>query len=230
MQITGLLEVVKEVYRGSSIVTYIAIRRMHREETAHPKGTFLLWEVGAEDELRKQSKEYRIWIDHLSFEIKDENKMVLLQGSFTGKGLVRLKFGKFSDFQKSLLSLFLELALRWKEFFSERERRIVQGHVKLRPYFVNYPFEPDKRQIDELERCLSNFYSYSIIHGGNPYYVANLCDYQDGSSFGLTILGKAITITPMLRSTSYASWTLTDRIQRVIGEGEIIDVKAQGAS
>jgi hypothetical protein len=70
---------------------------------------------------------------------------------------------------------------------------------------------------------LRSSYSQSVLFGGNPYYVANLTDYQDGSSFYLTILGGKVTITPMLKSSAFALWRIASRIQRVTGEGEISD-------
>jgi len=62
------------------------------------------------------------------------------------------------------------------------------------------------------------------VHGGNPYFVANICDYQDGSSFGVTALGNIVTITPITRNTYQATWKLTNQIQEILGDGEIISV------
>jgi len=221
-QIKRFFEAVKDKCSGSSILTHISIGI--RKETKRSKSKLLLWEFGAEDELEKQAKNYRIWIDYLDFEIKDKNDRILLQGSLTNKGLIRLKFGEFSYFQESLISLFLELAFRWQRFFSERERHVEEGKIKLSPYAISYPADIDEKQILELEKGISSFYSYSVIHGGNPYFVVNLSDYIDGSSFGLTILDNTITITPMLFSTAYGLWKLSHRIQRIIGEGEIRNI------
>jgi len=224
LQIQRFLESIKEAYRGSSVVTHVAYKRQPRAGKEQPKGTRLLWEPGAEEDLRKDTRRYRIWIDSLTFEVKDQAGMILLEASLTGRGVARLRFGTFSDFYHNVIQLYIGLATRWKNFFSDRERRIEEGKVKLRPYLLQYPFDLERTQIDELIANLRGSYSHSILFGGNPYFAANLTDYQDGSSFYLTVLGGKVTITPMLRSTPYALWTIASRVQRVAGEGEIVDI------
>jgi len=223
LQIQKFLETIKEAYRGSSVVTYVAYKRQPRAEKGQPKGTRLLWELGAEENLRKDARQYRIWIDSLTFQVKDQSGMTLLEASLTGRGMARLRFGAFSDFYHNVIQLYIGLATGWKTFYSERERRIEEGKVKLRPYLLQYPFDLEKTQIEELIANLRGSYSHSILFGGNPYFVANLTDNQDGSSFYLTILGRKVTVTPMLRSTPYALWRIASRVQRVVGDGEILD-------
>jgi len=96
--------------------------------------------------------------------------------------------------------------------------------IWLKPFRIEYPFDLDKRQLGRLADRVSKRYSCSIVHGGNPYFVANICDYQDGSSFGVTALGNIVTITPITRGTHQAAWKLTNRIQEILGDGEIISV------
>jgi len=224
LQIQEFLKAIDEAYRGSSVVTYVAYKRQPRGEEEQPIGTRLLWEAGADEDLKKYARQYRLWIDSLTFQVKDQDGMVALEASLTGRGVARLRFGTFSDFYHNVIQLYIGLATRWKNFFSDRERRLEEGKVNLRPYLLQYPFGLEKTQIEDLIVNLRGSYSYSILFGGNPYFAANLTDYQDGSSFYLTILGGKVTITPMLRSTPYALWRIASRVQRVVGEGDILDV------
>jgi hypothetical protein len=71
---------------------------------------------------------------------------------------------------------------------------------------------------------MSKNYLCSVIHGGNPYYAANVCDYLDGSSFGVTALGDQVTITPITKSSHQAAWKLTNRLQEILGDGQIASI------
>jgi len=225
-QIQRFLDIIRDAYRGQSILTHIAIRRKPRKPIKEEarKGTLVLWELGAEEELKRQSKAWKIWIDRLSFDVKGEAEMLLLQASITGNGLCGLKYGNFTAFYNNVILNLINLGFYWRDFYSKRERRVENGFVKLRPYSIRYPFEFEEEHLARLPEYFSRDYLCSVIHGGNPYFVANLCDYQDGSSFGLTILSNVVTVTPMLRATPSALWKLSSRIQEFIGEGEIIDV------
>lgn len=226
LQIQRFLDTVKEAYHGSSVVTYIAFKKQLRTRR-RLKGTHLLWQPYAEEELRKDADRYRIWIDSLIFEVRDQNDITLLEASLTGRGVTRLKFGTFSDFYGNVIKLYIELATEWKNFFNNRERRIQEGKVELRPYILQYPSDLDKPQIEGLIKSLKGSYSHSILFGGNPYFVTNLTDIFDGSSFYLTVLGKKVTITPMLKSTPYALWRIANKVQNVTGEGEILDIQKE---
>ena len=224
LQIERFWTEIKKVYPGSSIVTHVAYKRQHRIAREEPRGTHMVWETGAEEDLRKDAKEHRVWIDSLAFQVKDQDGMIRLEASLTAGGVARLRFGAFSEFYHNVIQLYIGLATEWKNFFTDRERRIEGGKVKLRPYLLQYPFDLERTQIKGLITDLRGSYSHSILLGGNPYFVANLTDYQDGSSFYLTVLGKKVTITPMLKSTPYALWRIASRVQRVVGEGEIQDI------
>jgi hypothetical protein len=82
----------------------------------------------------------------------------------------------------------------------------------------------DEEQLFRLTKKISKNYLCSIIHGGNPYFVANVCDYQDGSSFGVAALGNSVTITPITRGSHQATWKLTNRLQEILGDGEITSI------
>jgi hypothetical protein len=230
-QIRVLLRKIEKIYNGHAIVTFFVTKRKPRElrpeESLERKGTFLLWEIEGEDELLAQIRKYRVTVDKLDFEVKDEQGAVLLQAHITRKGLWKLRFGNFSIFYEKVLSEAVQIGLGLKRFYSNRERIIKNGEVKLSPFRINYDFDFGKEQLQELANKISKSYSCSIIHSGNPYFVANICDYQDGSSFGVTALGKAVTITPISRATPQAAWRLANVIQELLGDGEIINVRSE---
>jgi hypothetical protein len=225
-QIRALLDAIKEAYRGQTTLTSFTIKRDPKssERFFRERGTFQLWEENAEEELQKQSKDYRLTIDRVNFEVRDESKTLLLQAHISRRGICKLRFGSFSTFYDNVVLKAIDLGLNWKKFYGHRERVISEGKIWLRPYRIDYPLDLDKKQLRRLADKISKSYSCSIVHSGNPYFVANICDYQDGSSFGVTALGNIVTITPITRSTHQAAWKLTNHIQEILGDGEIISV------
>jgi len=225
-QIHTLLSAIKEAYKGQTTLTSFTIKREPKrvERIFRSRGTFQLWEENAEEELLRQSKDYQLTVDRVNFEVRDEKNMLLLQAHISRKGICKLRFGSFSRFYENVVLKAIDLGLNWKKFYGHRERVISEGKIWLRPFRINYPFDLDERQLRRLADKISKSHSCSIIHGGNPYFVANICDYQDGSSFGVTALGNIVTITPITRSTHQAAWKLTNHIQEILGDGEIISV------
>lgn len=226
-QIRTLLEIVKEEYVGQTTMTFFTVKREPKrtESPFRERGTFQLWEENAQEELLKQSKDYRLMVDRVDFEVRDkERKMVLLQGHVSRRGVCKLKFGDFTSFYKNLVLKAVDLGLNWKRFYSHRARTIIEGKVLLKPFGINYEFELDKQQMRTLADRISTSYSTSIVHSGNPYFAANLCDYNDGSSFGITALCKVVTITPIMIASPQSSWKLANRIQEILGDGEISSV------
>jgi hypothetical protein len=225
-QIRVLLDAIREAYEGQTTLTYFTIKREPKRTQSifRERGTFQLWEENAEEELLRQSKDYRLTVDRVNFEVRDERNTLLLQAHISRRGICKLRFGSFSTFYENVLLKAIDLGLNWKRFYGHRERVIREGKIWLRPFRINYPFDLDERQLHRLADKISTSYSCSIVHGGNPYFVANLCDYQDGSSFGVTALGNIVTITPITKGTHQAAWKLTNRIQEILGDGEIISV------
>jgi len=224
-QIRALLNVVKEAYKGKTALTYFTVKREPKlTRTFRERGTFQLWEENAEEELLKQSKDYRLTVDRVNFEVEDEQSMLLLQAHISRRGVCKLRFGSFAKFYENVVLKAIDLGLNWKKFYGHRERVVSEGKIWLKPFRIEYPFDLDKRQLGRLADRVSKRYSCSIVHGGNPYFVANICDYQDGSSFGVTALGNIVTITPITRGTHQAAWKLTNRIQEILGDGEIVSV------
>jgi len=226
-QMYELLDAIKTAYHGKTALTFVTVKREPRK-IAHAfseKGTFQLWEEKAEEELLKQSRDYRITVDRADFKVRDsETNRLLLRAHISRRGVCKLIFGEFTAFYENVVLKAIDLGLNWKRFYSHRERVVTDGKVKLSPFSISYNFDFDKEQLQRLAEKISKSYACSIVHGGNPYFVANLTDYGDGSSFGVTALGKIVTITPIIRATPQSAWRLTNRIQEILGDGEIYSV------
>lgn len=224
-QIRALLDNIKDAYRGQAPLTYFILKREPRSPDASFKsGTFQLWEENAEEELRSQSKSFRLTIHLVNFEVRDQNNAILLQGQISRRGVCKLRFGSFAMFHQNVVLKAIDLGLKWKGFYGHRERLVKDGEILLRPFRISYSSQFDEKQLYRLTEKISKNYLCSIIHGGNPYFAANICDYLDGSSFGVTALGNSVTITPITKGSHQAGWKLTNRLQEILGDGEIISI------
>ena len=224
-QIRTLLDNIKDAYRGQTTLTYFILKREPKSaDSSYKSGTFQLWEKNAEEELRSQSKNYRLAIHLVNFEVRDENNAILLQGQMSRRGVCKLRFGSFAMFHENVVLKAIELGLKWKGFYGHRERLVKDGEILLRPFRIGYSSQFDEKQLYRLTEKISKNYLCSIIHGGNPYFAANVCDYLDGSSFGVTALGNNVTITPITKGSHQAAWKLTNRLQEILGDGEIASI------
>jgi len=230
-QMRLLLKTIKESYHGKMTPTFFTIKRERREpkmESLFPKkkGTQILWEENVDDEIERLLADgFMVIVDRLNFKVIGKNKAILLQAHITRKGLFKLKFGSFSAFYRNFVLKAMEYGINRKRFYDKRERVIEKGMIQLYPLQINYPFSFRNEHLNRFTRKITNAYSCSIIHGGNPYFAASLCDYEDGSSFGVTILGDSITVTPVTRATPQAVWRLLNNIQEILGDGEIADIQ-----
>ena len=229
-QMRLLLKMIRESYNGKTTATFFTIKRERRKPAKErvflrKKGTEILWDVDVEDDIKRLSMNgFIVRVDRLDFEVRDKNNAMLLQAQITRKGLCKLKFGSFSAFYQNLILKAMDYGINCKNFYDKRERSIEKGIIRLYPLQIKYPFSLRSEQLNRFATKITNAYSCSIIHGGNPYFVANLCDYDEGSSFGVAILGNMVTVTPVTRATPQAVWRLLNKIQEILGDGEITDV------
>jgi hypothetical protein len=224
-QIRALLEKTREAYHGHTALTNFILKREPRSADARLKsGTLLLWEENAEEELPVQLQKYRLMIQLVNFEVRDESDAILLQGQISRRGMCKLRFGSFAMFYEHVVLKAMELGLKWKTFYNHRERLVKDGEILLRPFRIIYTSQFDEKQLYRLTNKISKNYMCSVIHEGNPYFAANICDYLDGSSFGVTALGNNVTITPITKGSHQAAWKLTDRLQEILGDGEIASI------
>ncbi len=220
-QISTLIEKVKELYGGLKLVTYFAIRREVNTSEGLQIQRKTLRGIGAERELMDEAKKGRIWIESIRFRVKKRNGITLLECLITSKGLARLIYGNFTDFYKNVVDSILEISRKLDGDYNKVKREILVDDIKLHPCTITYPLPFRSDHFKRLVSRLANYYMLPVTHAGNPYFVADLLDHQDGSSFGLTVLGNVITISPMLRTTSTSLWRLTEIIQTLLGEGKI---------
>jgi len=221
-QLVSLLERVKELYQGQSFLTSFAIGR----EIETPKGIEIerikLWRADAIKRLLEMAKEKRIWIEKLSFKVINKQRMVLLDTLITSRGISKLFYGNFTNYYNNVLKEASNLSLRLDKEYEKVRRRIVEKEVHFNPCTILYPKPFRIEHFKKIVSKLSSDYMISISYGGNPYFAVDLLDYYDGSSFGLTILGNKITISPMLKTTNPALWKLSGKIQDSLGGGEIV--------
>jgi len=223
-QISALMNSIKNAYHGKATLSFITVKREPKKTKSafSEKGTLQLWEENAEEELLKLSKDYRITVDRADFKVRDsETNRLLLRAHISRRGVCKLAFGNFTTFYENVVLKAIDLGMNWKRFYAHRERMITDGKIRLSPFSVSYGFDFDKEQLQTLAEKISKSYACSVVHSGNPYFVANVSDYGDGSSFGVTVLGKAVTITPIIRATPQSAWRLTNCLQEILGDGEI---------
>jgi HEPN domain-containing protein len=221
-QLLSLLERIKGLYEGQSFLTSFAIGR----EIDTPKGVEIervkLWRADAIERLLEMAKEKRIWIEKLNFKVKNKQRMILLDTLITSRGTSKLFYGNFTNYYNNVLKEVSNLVLRLNEEYEKVRRRVVEKEVQFNPCTITY-FKPFRKEhFEKLVAKLTSDYMVSISYRGNPYLAVDLLDYHDGSSFGLTILGNKVTISPMLKTTNSALWKLSGKIQDVLGGGEIV--------
>jgi len=107
----------------------------------------------------------------------------------------------FSNFQRLVLSKFNETALLNHEFFSNRERRIVDGRAEVSRIHLEPARNLGKSDFERLSSHLSMKYSTAVLHGGNPWLLMNIIDRGDGSSFDLHGYPSEIQVIPFNRGS-----------------------------
>jgi len=229
-QMRDFIDRIKEEYKGRSTFTSLILNRKKKlwkisDPSTTKKGTLMLFEHDADEELEKNIINYNITIKRLNFNIRDENNLLLLRSNVSRKGKCSLYYGDFNGFYYNVVIKLVEYAGEWRQFYSERERSIINEDILINPFKIVYNETINIIDINRLAKKLSNVYSCAVIHSGNPYFVANVSDYDEGSSFGLTALRSTVTITPITRGTPEAIWKLTEVIQQVLGDGKIIDIQ-----
>ena len=227
-QIKFIIEELKKKYEGNIKLNYISANIKPRPETLElskfSQGTVQRWKVDTEKELEELSKTYRVIVKHLSFNIYDRYNMPLLECYISRTGTCKLQYGLFNEFYNEIILLIIKFGYELKKFYSNRERYIYNGKVELFPIQIQYKTDFNKTQLKILEKNINNKYLTSIIYSGNPYFAANISDYDDGSSFGLTVLKNKVTITPIVRASPESIWKLSNTLQEILGDGNIINV------
>jgi hypothetical protein len=231
-QMRSLLRIIQKSCNGKTTMTFFTIKRTKAPRSGedgtcqYTEETEILWGENVDEDIgRRISEGFIVRVDRLDFELRDDTDAIVLKAQISRKGLSKLKFGSFSAFYQNVVFNAIEYGREQKKFYDKRERNFEKGIIHLRPLQINYSERFREEQLGRFAKRITDSYSTSIIHGGNPYFVADLCDYQDGSSFGVAILGNSITVTPVTRATPSAVWKLLGEIQEILGDGEIVDVR-----
>lgn len=107
----------------------------------------------------------------------------------------------FTNFQRLVLSKFNEIALMTHKFFSNRERRIVDGEVKISQIILEPARKLGKNDFETLSSHLRTRYSTAVLHSGNPWLLLNIIDRGDGSSFDLHGYPSEIQVVPFNKAS-----------------------------
>jgi len=107
----------------------------------------------------------------------------------------------FTNFQRLVLSKFNEVALKTHKFFSNRERRIVDGEAKISRIIFEPAKKLEKTDFESLSSHLRMKYSTAVLHSGNPWLLLNILDRGDGSSFDLHGYPSEIQVVPFNRAS-----------------------------
>ena len=107
----------------------------------------------------------------------------------------------FSNFQRLVLSNYSAIALLNRNFFSNKERRQVDGNIEISSIYLKPKEKLTKEDFATLSLHLSTIYSIAIFHSGNLWLSLNAIDRGDGSSFDVYGYTSEIQIVPFNKAT-----------------------------
>jgi hypothetical protein len=107
----------------------------------------------------------------------------------------------FSNFQRLVLSRYNDVALTNHRYFSNRERKIVDGKAEISQIILVQPKRFTKNDLESLTLHLGKNYSTGILHSGNPWLLMNILDRGDGSSFDVYGYPSEIKIVPFNKAS-----------------------------
>ena len=218
-----LTKEIEKYSEGKVVLTYFTLKRIKGNEEA----TEVYWAPRVDEEIKRLLLDgYSVKVDQLEFNLRDKVG-ALLRAQLSRKGICELKFGSFSLFYQNVVFNAIEYGLSQKKFYSKRERSVEDGDVQVYPLKIDYDYLIQQEQMSHFIKKIIGGYSCSVVHAGNPYFAADLCDYGDGSSFGVAILGNSVTLTPITKANPSAVWKLTGEIQEIFGDGRVRDVKVE---
>lgn len=220
-QMRFLTKEMEKSCEGEVALTYFTIKRLKEEE----ESTEVLWGTKVDKEIKRLLLDgYTVKVDRLEFKLRDKVG-AFLRAQLSRNGICELKYGSFSSFYQNVVFNAIEYGLSQKKFYSQRKISVEDGNVQVHPLKIEYDYIIQQEQMKRFIKKILGGYSCSVVHSGNPYFVGDLCDYEDGSSFGVAILGSSITLTPVAKANAAAVWKLTGEIQEIFGDGEVTSIK-----
>jgi hypothetical protein len=185
-QMLFLTKAIEKTCEGEVALTYLAVKRFKEDEEA----TELLWAKNVDEDIKRLILDgFTVKVDRLEFKLRDKEG-ALLRAQLSRNGICELKYGSFSSFYQNIVFNAIEYGLSQKKFYSKRERSVEDGVIQVYPLKIGYDYSIQQEQMSRFIKKITGDYSCSVVHGGNPYLVADLCDYGDGSSFGGCYFGK----------------------------------------
>jgi hypothetical protein len=162
-----------------------------------------------------------VWVDNLEFEVRDKQTDVsLMTGLITRDGLcqVHSQPGSFELFKKMLEEV-VAFGRHRELSFSDMDRKFVDNEIRISPINVRYEENIETFQIRQISNDLTRKTLVSIVHYGNPYFLAITQDYVDRSTFSVAILENTLTVVPIKQNSDAAFVRLLDMLYARIGEG-----------
>jgi hypothetical protein len=104
--------------------------------------------------------------------------------------------------------------------FSNMDRAVIGHEVRISPVRVKYHQPIETFQIKMITKDLIRRTITSVVHSGNPYFLAIAQDYQDKSTFSVAIIDNTLTIIPIKQNSDASFTRLLDIVYGNIGEGE----------
>ena len=152
------------------------------------------------DFLKNVEKEYKArWISlKLAGFIQDEPRM---KCRIYNDGHLTLYLGEFTELYQIALKI-AYLGTEKDRFFSNRERKSLEGEICLRPLIFESQDAFNMGNLGEMKKQLIRNYYATVIHSGNPVLLVQITDKQDGSSFDFYAYGNKIEVVPLSKASS----------------------------
>lgn len=133
----------------------------------------------------------------------------------------------FSNFYRLVLSRYGEIALDNRKFFSNRERRLVNGDVEISRISLQPRRILEKHDWETLKLYLSSHYSLAVLHSGNPWLQLNMIDRGDGSVFDIYGYHSKIEVVPFNRASPESLMRLFHTINELFPSMQLGEVLSQ---
>jgi hypothetical protein len=208
----------KEMNLTEHHVTNFFAKREHEVSGRYslPRATLGIWQKNAETRFKDYEK---LGAYLTSFNFRAYNKSDNYECRITRLGRVTLIKGRFQPFIDSLVSHTLDMGLSNLDFFRNRQRRIVDNKVVLKPVEYRLDFKLRKNHFALLEKSIGNVAVYAMIHSGNPYFLATCYDRIDQSVYRVAAYEDRIVIVPLDSATDTALQKLYVSIEESFVEG-----------
>lgn len=214
LQLAKLMLQTSQAYLGELDVRFMAYTEEDEKQ---------LREVSVRGEHLKPSENI-VHLNRIEFIVKEKQGYIPLKSVVTTRGFARLVYGSFSEFHQKFLLSMVELAMNWDDKYLEVKRSYGEEGPLLTSCVISYAKPPTKDDLRKLSKKITSKYTAVVAHAGNPFFLAQVSDSSNRSSFAMTLYGDKLSIVPITTKSNRPSasvWKLTETVQDVLGEGEI---------